>query len=362
MPPESSQLSYQTTMPEYPDISYETYLSQYYPNSQTTAGKNVLWINPYAPKYDTWANSRISQYDAKVSAYNTWLQTGAGKRASALSGEYNPSYFDTGSPSMSPLGYNQTGQESPFSDMAKGVSGIFEFASALQGMLATHQQILGAKLQNAGQSLTNDKLSLQNEAQRINNLFLERLLNNRLLYTGRQADYMAHQANYSKSVFEQHLARRFGGIPKLDKKTGLLEGGALGYGTPNSFMSYDLTDANNGFTYQRGVADLGLISASTSLKNAQVKLAEADEKVKSFYHDEIQLLEKQFLKSRIGLVDSQKEAQDIINGFLPDIKDIEFRGKKFGLTHEQISTVIEVLQEVGQVFRFFAGSGFGGLQ
>lgn len=350
--PEQSPLSYQTTMPEYPDVSYEAYKNNYlklsnHPEYNRAGVASYAWINGYA-NYENWRENIMTGYNTRLSAYNTWLQSGAGKRASALSGQYNPSYFDNSSPSASPISYGDAPEGAGFDEMAQGISGIFNFAKGLQDFMALSQQIKGMKLENAHKVLENNKQGLENQ-------YLSKILQNKVAYGSHQASYMAYQSAFRKNEVEQELARRWG-VPKIDPETGLLEGWRLNY----AGSDFNLMNGDNGFSYQKNVGDLGLVQASVRLKNAQTKLANADEKVKTFYGTEIQKLERDLLSSRIALTDSQKEltdskkvGQDTINTFLPDLKDIELRGKKFGLTHEQIKTVIEVINEAMNVYSNF---------
>lgn len=353
--PESSSLSYQTTMPEYPDVSYDAYKTNYLGGPFYYLGTEYnragyassAWSRGLA-SYENWRANQLDSYNARMSAYNTWLSTGAGQRASAESGQYNPSYFNT-NPSASPVDYQNAPEDTGFSEMAQGISGIFDFAKSIQGLLATHQNIVGAKLQNEGLALANEKAS-------INNKFLEQILQNKVLFGRNQANNMGYQSAWRKNIVEQELGRRFG-VPQLNPETGLIDGSHLSYAD----MDFNLHNADKAFSYQRNIADMGLIHASIRLRNAQTALAKADEKVKSFYFTEIIPLEQQIMQKRLTLMDkqglfldSQTAGQNMINAFQLDRQAIELKAKKFGLTHDQIRTVIEVVDALKDMYSFSA--------
>ena len=104
----AKDISYQTEYPVKPDTSYQAYLHSIGLGSaqETNVGIKKWFKTKFgsAPTYDQWKSDRMDSYNSDLSAYNTWLQSGAGIRASAESGDYNPNYFGDGS-QASPLEY-----------------------------------------------------------------------------------------------------------------------------------------------------------------------------------------------------------------------------------------------------------------
>ena len=289
----SSPLSYQTTMPEYPDTSYDAYSRYYYGDYYGWAkAGGYLPIGGLNGKdtYTNWSNRLVNEYNAQVSAYNTWLSSGAGKRASALSGDYNPSYFEGNNPSMS--GVQAEPMTSPFADMAQGVSGILNFFQALQGFKLVNAQIQNQVADKAVKTATADKIALQNQYQSIQNKWLDRLLGRKYQYMGYQADYQAQQvANMFYPMYEGFTMSPYTGMP------------------------YWLERQNLSMPYQKAVSDLEFRWAATDLAKAQSDMSKWTAREKKWYMDNLAEIEKDILNGKLtyqnGEVNFQKTAQRI---------------------------------------------------
>lgn len=304
---ENSPLSYQTTMPEYPDLDYQTYLKTYlykdsYDREKALAAKfgheyvdhdwynaNRMWNefdawNSGKLGYNDWRTNQLDSYNGALGAYKIWLESGAGQRASAESGNYNPSYFEgAGSPSASPLSYGQTSASSGFSEMAQGISGIFQFAQAIQSVRLMASQIAGQ--------------NLKNQAQKINNLFLERILSGRVSGQNLRNDRQQFE-------LEQLFYPRWSNRPELWK---------AGVFSPYGRETYDLRDAERGLGYQRAVADLDYLKAGKALRDSQSALMDASTREKKWYYDNVLKIEKEILENQnkilAGEYDFQKTEQ-----------------------------------------------------
>lgn len=282
----SSPLSYQTTMPEYPDVSYQRWANMYGMGADSRLGQSInAWISGN-PDYSTWRTNELDKYNAALSAYNTWLSTGAGQRASAESGSYNPSYFQgAGSPSASPLDFQDVRDNSGLSEMAQGISGIFQFAQAFAGMRMLSEQIAGQKLKNQAQDLTNR--------------YLEG-------YLTRRNDNLGFQADRRQFEMEELLYPRWSSRPDLWK------GGVF---SPYGRQTYDLQDANRGFGYQRQVKDLDFIQSAIDLRESQEALNKASKREKDWFYENVYSIQKTILEhSRDllkGTLDFQKTEQNL---------------------------------------------------
>lgn len=286
MASESSPLSYQTTMPEYPDVSYEGYRKAYnWPDSWNRPGIAIdAWLNGM-PDYNTWRTNRLDEYNAAMSAYNTWLSTGEGMRRSAESGNYNPSYFQAGQASASPLDYQSVPDESGFSQMAQGISGIFQFAQAFASMRMLSEQVAGQKLKNEAQAITNryldTKLSLGN-------------------------DLLSFNADRKQFDLEDLL------YPRWSKRPELWKGGVF---SPYGRGTYNLENVDQGFGYQRSVKDLDFLQAGIDLRKSQDDLTKASKREKQWFYDNVYSIQKSILEHTRdilkGTYDFQKTEQNL---------------------------------------------------
>ena len=294
---QDNPLSYQTTMPEYPDVSYQAWAKLYGNNDPSGLHNDRAShaINAWFkgnPDYKTWRTNELDQYNARMSAYNTWLSTGAGMKASAESGDYNPSYWQAGNASASPLNYEQVEPSSGLSEMAQGVSGIIQFVQALQGMKLASEQIAGQALKNQEQSIINEKLPAYLDARNRGQEFRSSIF-------GYQGDALS--LKNSAQLYQIYKNR-----PELWRN---------GVFSPLGTMSYDLRDQEHSFGYQKAFQDIEFLRAGTKLRKEQAKMASWSAKDKKFYVTAIQQVYKDFLEQQLafakGQVSFQKTEQDL---------------------------------------------------
>lgn len=280
-----SPLSYQTVMPEYPDVTYERYQNTY--GLWDGRGSNSVnaWINGY-PNYETWRTNLLDEYNARMSAYNTWLGTGAGQRASLESGNYNPSYFSGQNAAASGIDPGQVSEGAGFSEMAQGIKGIFDFAMAIMS-------IRSAIISNASKAAQTKLIEQQTEAQRINNQYLEGILQGKTAGLNFQND---------KRQFE--LESLF--YPRWSKYPELWKGGVF---SPYGRGSYDLRDADLSFGYQRQVKDLGLMDAAKNLRDSQNALLKASKREKDWYYENVFSIQKEILEHTRDILKGEYEFQ-----------------------------------------------------
>lgn len=290
--PSDSPLSYQTSMPEYPDVSY-----QHWKETQTSNkfGPRALaavdaWFQGN-PNYSTWRTNQLDSYNAAMSAYNTWLQTGAGIAASAASGGYNKSYFDGGSSSASPLQYQDVNPGSGASEMAQGLSGLMSMLSGVQGLRMASEQIAGKALEN---ELTGEKIK---QAQ-TTNYWLNRTL-------GYKAYNLGYQADFRRMQNEAEIYSRLAGT-NLGKSDYFMD--AFG---PGLSLMYDLNRVNKGFAYNRQNADLAFVRAGTALRQTQKEMTHWSAEQKKFYTQSIQTLEKALLDGQVKYLNGQIDWQPV---------------------------------------------------
>lgn len=290
---ESSPLSYQTTMPDYPDVSYKAWVRNYgLGNGVTLAGGDVgnnfgrlghsvvAWVKG-APAYETWRTNLLDEYNAAMSAYNTWLNTGEGVRASAESGRYNPSYFSNGAASASPLNYGSAPESSGFDEMAQGVSGIIQFAMALQSLRLQSAQIRGIDLKNQRQAIENG------------------LVGTIAKY---KADKLGYEADWLNMRNTQELYSRYRSIPELWKN---------GVFSPFGTMTYDLRNVDQGLGYQKAAQDLEFLRAGTFLRQQQKEMLGWNTKQQQFYFESMQDLERIILENQGKILKGQFDFQPI---------------------------------------------------
>lgn len=285
----SSPLSYQTTMPEMPDVSYQAYRDKYgYKAGRLTTAVGA-WING-EPNYSTWRTNELDKYNMQLDAYNTWLSSGAGLRASAESGGYNPNYFGGSPASSSPLSYQDVNEQSGAAEMAQGIAGIFSFAQALQGMKMTATQI-------AGQQLKNGIALQQLESAKIQNKWLDRTL-------GAKAYGLGYSADAKKMQNETELASRYFGTSSYQPYFVT----DLGNGVTNT---YDLFNVDRGFGYQRASEDLAFLRAGTKLRQVQTDMIHWNTKEKKFFVESMLSIKKTILEHQRDFLKGQLDWQPI---------------------------------------------------
>lgn len=327
--PSDSPLSYQTSMPEYPDVSYAKWRET---QTSSKIGPRALasfdaWVRGN-PNYETWRINQLDQYNSRMSAYNTWLLTGAGLAASAESGNYNKSYFDGGSASASPLQYQDVNPGSGASEMAQGLSGLMSLLSGVQGLRMASAQI-------AGKSLENQLLGEKIKQAETTNKWLDRSL-------GYKAFGLGYQADYRRMQNEAEVYSRFAGT-NLGKSTYFMDS----FG-PGLSLMYDLNRANKGFMYNRQNADLAFVRAGTALRGVQKEMASWDAKSKQFYRECIQTIEKQILEGQLTLLNGQ------IN-FQPVEQQLRKESIRWGIGLQAANTVISAAKTVVGIVNPLAG-------
>lgn len=299
-------------MPEYPDVSYQAWASQYgRPGMSGTRLENALyaWGRNY-PSYENWRTNQLDDYNAKMSAYNTWLGTGAGIRASSESGDYNPSYFQAGSQaSASPLNYENVDSGPGFNEMAQGISGIISFIAALQNMKLQSAQIRG--------------IDLKNQQQAIENQFLPTILSGRGSQLGYQNDWL----NLRNTT---ELYSRYKDLPELWKN---------GVFSPFGTMTYDLRGTDKGLQYQKAFQDIDFLKAGTALRSAQKEMTNWNAKEKKFYVESIQSIYKEFLDTQLGLAKGELSFQKLS-------QDLKKRAVNWGIGISTANTIIGVAKTV----------------
>lgn len=316
----STPLSYQTTMPEYPDASYEAYQAAYgyTGKSRFDTAIGTWWDG--APDYSTWRANLLDEYYNRMSAYNTWLQTGEGIRSSAESGGYNPSYFDGGAASAQSAGYQDVdGGPSGFSEMAQGISGLFQFAQAFGSLRMLTEQIAGQKLKN--------------EAQEISNRYLDTTLSLKRDVLGFQADKKQHDL---ETLF----------YPRWSKYPELWNNGVF---SPYGRGSYDLRGVDNSFEYQRQVKDLDLLDQAKALRIAQTALIHANTKEKNWFIENVNSIQREILEKQRDLLSGQLD-------FLPIEQKLRKAGVIAGIGVNVINAAVNVIRSFVPSIRGF-GSG-----
>lgn len=274
-------LSYQHVMPEYPDVSYEAWANTH---GYSSSPRFLAWLDTiFAGRqtYKEWKEDQINGYNADVSAYNSWLGTGEGIRASAESGDYSPAYYGSGAgaASASPLNYQEVSDQSGFSEMAQGISGIFKFISALQGMKMVATQIAGQKLKNQAQQITNDMLPS--------------------ILTGKLSG-LNLKNDRSQFELEQLFYPRWSSHPELWK------GGVF---SPYGRGVYDLRDAEKSFGFQRAAADIDYRKAAKDLLDSQNALVTASKREKDWYRENLFDIQKDILLNQKKILQGEYDFQ-----------------------------------------------------
>lgn len=301
----STPLSYQTTMPDYPDVSYQAWQRHVtsasgYGSGQTGHTRLGYALNAWAsglPDYNTWRQNSLDSYNAAMSAYNTWLSTGEGRRASAESGEYNPSYFDSGPASASPLNYQDVSPESGFTQMAQGVQGIFSFVQALQGMKMVSAQIAGQLLKNKQQQIINDQLK-----ENLN--WKNTILFNQGNLLGYKSDSQAYQNTIRFAPVFKPLADAM--AARSHVPSDLYEYSPFSGGKTYNFNGYERS-----LEYQNAFQNIEFLKAGTALRNIQKEIGDFNKKERKFYVESIQGVYKEFLDNQMALVKGQLSFQPI---------------------------------------------------
>lgn len=277
-------------MPEFPDVSYDAYKNNYlkisnHPDWNRAGVSSYAWANGYA-NYENWRENEMTAYNTRLSAYNTWLSSGAGKRASALSGQYNPSYFDNSNPSASPVQYGSAPEGAGWSEMAQGVSGLFSFLQGLQGLKLASEEIRGKALENAS---TAEKI----EGQKIQNRWLERL------NSGRCAVCLLVLIGFVIAMKLNFIS--------VSVHSPVLPGGLMHYG----MNDYDFTGVPNSFVWNRAAVDIQFRRAARELTLAQKEMATWNAKEREWYVKNMQSIQKDILNGTLTYLNGEIKFQEV---------------------------------------------------
>lgn len=291
MASETLPASGQMVFPEYPDVGYRRWQNLYGHSSSRLGAAINAWALGN-PNYSTWRQNQLDSYNAAVGAYNAWASSPQGHAAQNTAAGYNMSY-DSGATSQgSPLSYQDVNPGNGFSEMAQGISGIIQFAQAVAGIKSMAVDIASKAAGIRGQEL-------KNEAQEIQNKYLERTLRFRSMNFGYQADWnrMRNQAQ----IYSQFAGRK--GVFGLN-----------GMYTPtlgDERLEYFMDGTEKGFLYNRQNADLAFLRAGTSLRNQQKALGELSGKAQKFYIENLLPLQQQILSGQKSLQEVELKWSDI---------------------------------------------------
>lgn len=298
----ATDISYQTEYPVKPDTSYQSYLNSIgLGSSQEKLVGIKKWFKTKfgnAPTYDQWKSDLFDNYNADLSAYNTWLQSGAGIRASAESGNYNPNYFGEGS-QASPLEY----QSPRGTDGGEGVQDIASFVGNIIGLVGGIENVKGQ--------------ALKNQAQKTTNKYLE----DQLIRRNSRLGFLADWQEFANSA---QAFSMYGG-----NGSDLYAGG---------FGTYDIspTTTGRGLMYQTGLANLDYIRAGKELRHFQAKLADFSAQEKEFFVQNMQGLEQQLLQGQVDWQEYEKQ--------------LRTDAQKAGIANQTTRTILEIAKFIASIF------------
>lgn len=318
----SSPLSYQTTMPEYPDVSYQRWASMYGGTGfghHTRLGQalNAWWNNH--PNYQTWRTNQLDSYNASLEAYNAYASSPEGNRAQREAAGYNVNYDPGTVSSASPLSYQDVNPGNGSTEIGEGLSGLLSLVSGIQGMKMMSQQIVGKATENA---IAEEKL----KGQQITNKWLDRML-------GYKAFGLGYNADWRRMQNEAEVFSRLAGT-NLGKSDYVMDS----FG-PGLSLMYDLNRVGKGFSYNRQNADLAFLRAGTSLRNQQKDMLSWDTKQKKFYYECIQELEK-------ALLEGQVKYQNGVVNWQPVEQKLRQQSIQWGIGLNAANTVISAAKTV----------------
>lgn len=368
--PESG-LSYQTTMPSYPDVTYQTYASQYGGGRKTRLGQALNAWSQGHPNYETWRQNLLDEYNAGISAYNAWSSSPAGNRQQREEAGYNVNYDPGSVSSGSPLSYQDSNPGSGFSEMAQGVQGALSFADSILNFKAKIASIaldaamkkaqiknLDAKTQGTltenlykdpywtakvlGLNIGNKWNPLLNEG-RVNSL---RIANQwQPLMYGRQFDALGYQNDKIE----------------MENAAELFSRGYRGSFVSGSGSAYDLNNVGKGLGYQRGFQDIELVKVTRDLKKQEAEVAKFTAKEKEFYVSSIQDVYKEYLETQLGLAKGELTWQGTRQKI--EALDYQIREKAFkwhvglGVANTTVNAIKTGLSFLNPTSRLFNGLG-----
>ena len=295
-------ISYQTEYPVKPNTSYQSYLKYLGLDSaqETGVGFKKWFLTKFGGRatYDQWKSDLMDTYNSDLNAYNTWLQSGAGIRASAESGDYNPNYFGD-SAGASPLEY----QAPRGTDAAEGVQDIAGFVGNIVGLLGGIESVKGQ--------------ALKNQAQQTTNKYLEDQLIRRNARLGFLADWQEFtNAAQAFSMYSGSGSDLYAG----------------GFGT------YDIspTTTGRGLMYQSALANLDYVRAGKELRHFQGLLAQFNAQERQFFVENMQGLEQQLLQGQVDWQETEKQMRQ--------------NAQKAGIANQTTRTILEIVKFIASIF------------
>ena len=279
MPNESSPLSYQTTMPEMPDVSYSAWRNNFGGPAQTRLGSSFWsWLHN-TPNYNTWRTNQLDKYNAAVSAYNAYASSPEGNRQQLEDAGYNVNYSPGQVSQASPLSYQNVDPQDGLQEISSGIGGLLQMISAVQGFKSMAASIVGKQLDNTIKEKQAEGLAIDNKWKDrlyqlrsvglgIENQFRPDLYGKRILGLGYQADR-------TKLMNEVEYGSRFGDFMPHDLFVG------------DHGEQYNLFGVRKGLMYQRGMTDVNALKASIRLRDAQAEFAKMNSKEKEFVIEQI---------------------------------------------------------------------------
>lgn len=313
-----SPQSYQTTMPEYPDVSYTSYMKGLPVTTQL--GADLFNFFTGSPNYQTWRQNKLDEYNAQESAYNAWASSPLGRRTQNEQAGYNSSYQSGATSQGSPLSYQDVNPGNGFAEMAQGIAGIVRFSQAMQGMKLASAQI-------AGQVAKNKLVEQQALSQAIQNKWLDQKLNFQTYGLGYSADWRRMQN-------EAEIQARYAGTGKgAPWDLNGVYAPYLGEGR----LEYFMNGVNKGFLYNRQNADLAFLRAGTQIRYQQKQLMNLDEKAKKFYVNTWQNLQKKYLEGQIQYLNGQVKWQ-------PIEQELRQKAVNWGIGLQATNTVLNAIK------------------
>lgn len=319
--------SYQTTMPAYPDVSYDTYMNQ--APMQTKFGRTLFNFFTGSPSYDVWRQNLLDEYNAQVQHYNAYASSPQGNRAQLEAAGYNANYSPNSVSQASPLSFQDVRPDDGLQEVSQGIGGLLQLVNAVQGFKSMAAGIVGKQLDNQVKQQ-------QIEGLKIDNLWKDRLYQLRSVGLGIENMYrpgiyqkktlgLGYQADAVKLRNETELSSRFGSF------------------APDSLFvgdhgdQYNLFGANKGLMYQKAVQDISSAKAAVRLRDAQTAFAKMNTREKEFVIEQIKPVYLNLLKEQLGIL-KQK------NAFIPTEQDIYRKAFKWKVGLGTANTAISLVK------------------
>lgn len=340
-------------MPEYPDVSYQTWRNKYGGSAATRLGSALYAWTQGSPNYSTWRTNELDAYNAAWSKYNAWASSPAGQRSQREAAGYNVNYSDTPTSQGSPLSYQDVNPGNGFSEMAQGVSGALSFAQAILGFRA---KVADIALNAAMKKAQIHNLEAKTQGTLTDNLYKDPLWREKVLglkignqwkpnIYGRQYDQLGYQADKLE----------------LENSAELFSRGFRGNYVSGSGSVYNLEGVNKGLGYQRAYQDIQLNKATQELRKQEAEVAKFTAKEKAFYVSSIQDVYKQYLETQLGLAKGELSWQQTHQKI--EALDYQLREKALkwhiglGVANTTVSAIKTGLSFLNPVSRILNGVG-----